>query len=286
MHNNPLLCTACLSLLSSHPLCLSFILPPSFHQALFVTDQFLFPFTMPMNLSVTVSPRPKSYPRSRKQPHPQPHLPTKTTRNALKRRFTGMFREQTDHMGTSTTIGTIDSSPDPRPLCRSASLSTLRHKVSHQRRAPLNRPMPSTQHNLLPESPPLYTILATAPQDRLVVTHPSPSPSPSTSSGSSNPHAKPWDQLYVPPRTSSIVCRQLRTSPSVAELDEGSHTLIQSLYNEQVRRLVRDREAQEQIDRDLAFAISLQELQDAEAELAGQHSLRSRQSTADKKRRC
>jgi hypothetical protein len=213
-----------------------------------------------MDISVHVFPRPTTSLKPQLQPHAQSQSTTRRTRSALKRRLTTIFGERTGDPNTQNTIGTTyNNSATPHHIHRSAPVSALRHKVSHRRRATLNNPTPSIQRTLSRESPPSYTILAPAPNDRLVVTHPP--PTPSSGRNSSNTRARPWNQLYVPPRTSSIVSRQLRTSPSVAELDEGSRTLIYSLYKEQAQRLVRERLAQEQTDLDLALALHLQKLE-------------------------
>ena len=232
----------------------------------------IFPLTltMPINFSIYVSPRPTSSLKQQSRAHPQPRHPTKRIQSTLKKRVTSIFRKRDGGLSTPNTISTTnDRSSTLRAPHHSASAPTFRRrKVTHRRRATLDNYIPWIDQNLLPESPPSYTILAPAPHQELFSNQTS--PSSSSSSSSSNTHTRPWDQLYVPPRSSSSVHGRSRTSPFVSDDDEGSRALVQFLHKEQARRLVQDRLTQEQIDRYLALDLSLQELQREQEDLTGQ----------------
>jgi hypothetical protein len=237
---------------------------------------------MPMNLPVNASPRPTASPRPPSQPHTPSHATNHRTRSAFKRHLTNLLRERTGDPRIPT--DTTDDSSRPRPPRRSVSVSALRPSEYYRGRTISNRSTPVTQHSLPEELPPSYTILAPAPRDQLLATHQS--PTQLACDISSHAHAQPRDQLYVPLRSSSVVCRQLRMEPPPDHLDEGSRRLIQSLCNEQARILEREhpppeRLVQEQIDADMAYALHVQELLEKEQqELATQQSLQRSRSMA------
>jgi hypothetical protein len=239
---------------------------------------------MPMNLPVNASPCPPTSPRAPPSPHPHSHATNHRTRSAFKRHLTNLLRERTGDPRIPTDIGTTEDSSPPRPPRRSVSVSALRPSESHRGRTISNGSTPVTQYSLPEELPPSYTILAPPPREQLLATHSS--PTHSARDISSHAHAQPRDGLYVPPRSSSVVCRHLRTEPPPDHLDESSRRLIHSLCNEQARMLESEhpspeRLVQEQIDADMAYALHMQELlEKEEQELAMQQPLWHIQSAA------